>query len=85
MPYAKDSWERSVKLYATVEEAKAAFTEANGRQSSDSHVSLVVAKDGEGREWFAVLETGRGGNCFWEHLDDWNDWFDPEWKTVVAA
>ena len=64
MPYAKDSWEHSNELYATIEEAKAAFTKTNGQQFADSHVSLIVAKDSENHEWFSVLNLGRGVNCF---------------------
>ena len=42
-------------------------------------VSLIVARDDDLHEWYAVCVPGIGTNCLWGDVDFEADWFPAEW------
>ena len=67
------------KAYRTIEEAIEAVEFEQEELDNEKYVSVGIGIDSEGNRWYAVVSENDFTNCYYENLQNVDDWYEEDW------
>lgn len=81
--YLIDEDGNECRAFTDILEAKQFFMDGED-MDEDTECALGIYSTDNGKELFTVRDYGHGTNCFIGDVENYHDWYEPEWKHTAC-